>query len=98
MGRIWESSHIFQLATHGRAGQTAGFQILAPSDDVRSVDDPKVGRIGDPDKGHELAQTGGVNPPCAGVVDVGEPLGFGRDVGEALEFLGGEYPGAGNKG
>ena len=63
---------------------------------MRSIHDPKVGGIGDPNKGHEFAQIGGLDPPGTGVVDVGEPLGFGWHVGEALEFLGGEDARAGN--
>jgi hypothetical protein len=72
-----------ELAAHRRAGQPSRFQLLAPRDDVRSIDDAKVGRIRNANERHELAQTVGVYPPRAGVVDIGEPLGFRRDIGQA---------------
>ena len=65
---------------------------------MRAIHNPKVGRVRDPDKGHELAQTGGIDPARTGVVDVGEPLRFRWDIGEALELLGGEDARAGNDG
>jgi hypothetical protein len=48
-----------------------------------------------PDKGREVRDVEPVGIPRFGIGDVGKPLELRRDVGEALEFSGGECAGSG---
>ena len=74
-----------ELAPDGRGGELAGLERVAPGDDVRPGDVAKPRAIGEADEGGEVADRVAVDATCAGVCDVREPLGLGRDIREAKE-------------
>jgi hypothetical protein len=79
-----------QLAAQGAASEFTPLEVLAPGQDVRAADQAELLRPGDPNEAHELLQVFAVSAPGIGIVDVGEPLGRRRHLGELVEFRRGQ--------
>jgi hypothetical protein len=77
----------------GAAVETAPHQIVAPGDDVRARDGTKFLRPHDAGEAHEIFHRVLVSAPGLRVGQVGEPLDFGRHVGEPVGLVGGQKPG-----
>jgi hypothetical protein len=67
----------------------AALQILSPSDQVRPGDGAKIRGLVDADEAHEVPNVSLVSAAGEGVVEIGEPLELGWDLGKALELGGG---------
>jgi hypothetical protein len=78
------------LAPNGSRGQLPAVQVLAPGDDMGSGNEPEFGRRPDRRERHELFQVIAVRSPRVHVVDVGEPFGFRRNVGELRKLRAGQ--------
>ena len=78
-------------ANRGR-GEGLLFEGFSPGNDVGPVHHPELGELLDAHELHELADVVSVGPAGVRVGDVGEPLCFGRNVGEPLELRPGEHP------
>ena len=84
-----------ELPPDGRRGQGASLQILALGDDVGAGHGAEFLGPLDTDERGEVSQIVLVGPAGARILDVGEPLEFGRDPGQPLEFGPGEEAGLG---
>ena len=75
------------------AAEPAPHQLVAPGDDVRAGDGAKFLRPGDAGEAHEVLHRVLVGAPGLRIGQVGEPLDFGRHVGEPVELGGRQQPG-----
>ena len=75
-----------ELPPPGRRTETALLEHLPPGDDVGPADEPELAEAADPEHRHELPHVAPVRAPGVRVVDVGEPLGRRRHVGQLLEL------------
>jgi hypothetical protein len=75
-----------KLSTNRRGSHGFVFQRLAPSDDVRSSYNAKVGEVLYANQLHELPNIVPVSSAGVGIGDVGEPFRLGGNVGEALKL------------
>ena len=81
-----------ELPPPGRRPETALLEHLPPGDDVGPADAGELAEAADPEQRHELPDIAPVRPPGVRVVDVGEPLGRRRHVGQLLELGRGDQP------
>ena len=75
-----------ELPAPGRGPETALLEHLPPGDDVGPADAGELAEAADPEQRHELPDVAPVRAPGVRVVDVGEPLGRRRHVGQLLEL------------
>ena len=75
-----------ELPPPGRRPETPLLEHLPPGDDVGPPDAGELAETADPEHRHELPHIVPVRPPGVRVVDVGEPLGRRRHVGQLLEL------------
>jgi hypothetical protein len=75
-----------QLTADGAPGQAAALEVCSPSDQVSASDLAHL--FGEPDAGEpcEVPDVEPVGAPGAGVVEIGEPLQFGRHIRKSLEL------------
>jgi hypothetical protein len=73
-------------------------QVLAPCEHVRAHHHPKLLRLFDADKRHELTNVDLVGPPRLWVVDVREPLRFGRHLSQPTKLCGSQGAGFAGEG
>ncbi len=81
-----------QLPPDGGRRVATPLQLLAPGERVGAGHQPELPRPHDAHERHELADVALVRPPRPRIGNVGEPLGLGRHVAQALELGGGEQP------
>ena len=83
-----------ELPPPGRRPETPLLEHLPPGDDVGPPDAGELAEAADPEHRHELPHIVPVRPPGVRVVDVGEPLGRRRHVGQLLELRRRDQPAA----
>ena len=81
-----------QLSADGSRCVAPSLQLLAPGERVGAGHQPELPRPSDAHERHELPDVALVRPPSPWIGNVGEPLGLGRHVAQALELGGGEQP------
>ena len=81
-----ERGHGREFPGPGRRAETARLEHFPPGDDVGTTDEGELAEVPDPQHRHELPDVAPVRAPGVRVVDVGEPLGRRRHVGQLLEL------------
>lgn len=79
-----------ELAADAGPGEAALFELLPPGEHMGAGDGAELFGGGDADELAEVLQVALVGAAGARVVEVGEPLGGGRHLGQVLELGGGE--------
>jgi hypothetical protein len=87
-----------QTVSDRRAAQGALGQVVTPGDHMGPGHGPELVGLLDASESHEVLQRGFVRPAGRLVGQVGEPLDFGRHVGQALELGCREQSAGGGKG
>ena len=89
-----ERGHGREFPGPGRRAETARLEHFPPGDDVGTTDEGELAEAADPEHRHELPDVAPVRAPGVRVVDVGEPLGRRRHVGQLLELRRRDQPAA----
>ena len=89
-----ERGHGREFPAPGRRAETALLEHFPPGDDVGTPDVGELAEAADPEHRHELPDVAPVRAPGVWVVDVGEPLGRRRHVGQLLELCRRDQPAA----
>jgi hypothetical protein len=67
-------------------------EVVAPGDDMRAGHDAELLGPGDAGEAHKIPDRFFVGALGAGIGEIGEPLEFGRHLGQAVKLGGGQQP------